>query len=131
MGVKHITSKDFSKVAKQHEFFIWHFYSNDAKMLGIYPYEKSYFPMHPLKDIVDLIKFPYFESDIKKEYDFVMNLDDKFMRTIVGKKNLLNPVIIGFNRTKVMGSTYDSCYCPEGIIDLVGRTNPDFLVNLT
>ena len=49
----------------------------------------------------------------------------------VDKKYYFNPIIIGFKKNKIITSTFEegNCYCGEGIIELIGKLNPEFLLN--
>ena len=128
MEVKRITSNDFLNVAKEHEYFIWHFFNGNPRLILRSYYDSSRIT-HTLKEIVDLMKFPYFESEVYKEIDFLMNLDDVFLKKMFNK-NRPNPVIIGFKKTKPVANTYDTCYCMGGFIDVIGLTNPEFLLTV-
>ena len=128
--VEKISSKDFYRVAKEHEYFIWNFVSKDASpILSI----QSYFlerEIHPLKEIIDLIKIPYFESEISEEVDFVINLEDGYAQKILTDKGKLKPLMIGFKRARVVASTFQGiCYCQDGLIEIIAKLNPEFLLN--
>ena len=128
--VEKITSKDFFRVAKEHEYFLWNFVSKDASP---YLQIQSYFSereLHPLKEIIDLLKVPYFESELSEEVDFVINLEDGFAQKITNGRGKLQPLIIGFKRTKVVASTFQGiCYCQDGLIEIIAKLNPEFLLN--
>lgn len=128
--VEKITSKDFYRVAKEHEYFIWNFVSKDASpTLQIQSYF-SELELHPLKEIIDLLKIPYFESEIHDEVDFVINLEDGYAQKILSDRGELKPLMIGFKRTKVVASTFQNiCYCQDGLIEIIAKLNPEFLLN--
>lgn len=128
--VQKINSKDFYRVAREHEYFIWNFVSKDASPnLQI----QSYFSelvIHPLKEIIDLLKVPYFESEIHDEVDFVINLEEGYAQKILTDNGKLKPLMIGFKRTKVVASTFQGiCYCQDGLIEIIAKLNPEFLLN--
>ena len=55
----------------------------------------------------------------------------KYKNLYVDKKYYFNPIIIGFKKNKIITSTFEegNCYCNEGIIELIGKLNPEFLLN--
>lgn len=128
-----ITSKDFEKIAIENEYFLWHF-TIENPMLEIQSYFTEDFSINPsinkLKFIIDGFKIPYFESKVKEEIDFLNYLSPELSRksftTNAGK---FNPVIIGFNKRRIVQTTFNTCYCAEGLIDLIHQLNPNFLSN--
>lgn len=129
-----IKSSEFYKIAEENEFFIWHFIVPDKTGLAIQPYnyiDENPLRNNPLKEIIDLTKIPYFESKTEEEYDFLMNLSDGFSKKMWSEKFGFNPVIIGFNRRKKVTSTFDGiCYCTEGLLEIIFKLNPQYLLNL-
>lgn len=133
MKVKVVTSKDFNDIAKENEYFFVHFVNDDITNLEIFSYNKKprFDILHPMKDIIDSMDIPYYEMDVRKEYDFVINLADGFSKFIQGSRKGLSPLFTGFNKRRLVASTWQGgCYCPEGIIEVIGKTNPSFLLNL-
>jgi hypothetical protein len=124
-----VSIKDFDRISKENEFFLWNFVT-DEMGTHIRPYfePEDYTKPNPLKSILEFIPIPYFESDLEKSKDFVMNLGNVFTKTVY-QKGMFYPVIIGFNRKRVVSSTYSYCYCVEGILDLIGELNPQFILN--
>lgn len=99
----------------------------------MYSYFKTYENIihHPVREILEMIKVPYFESYIDDEYDFIINLKDGFAKKLPSNSNYLSPVMIGFHRTTPITSTWEGiCYCQEGMIELIYKTNPKFLDGL-
>jgi hypothetical protein len=124
-----VSVKDFDRISKENEFFLWNFVSNEMGT-HIRPYfeHEDYKNPNPLKSILEYIPIPYFETELEKSYDFVMDLGDIFTKTVY-KKGIFYPVIIGFNRKRVISSTYQYCYCTEGILELIGELNPQFILD--
>lgn len=132
MEVRKIKSTDLFTIAKEHEFFFWHFTIPRNRSLVLFPYlepaEEG--ETHQLKELVDFTGIPFFESDLKEEIDFVMSNIPGAAKHAWGPKDGFRPVIVAFNRFKPILSTWNFCYCPEGISELIYHTNPKFLENL-
>lgn len=142
-----VTIKDFSKIAKENEYFLWHFLQKEqeASRLSVWSIFKE--NTAPNKDIenglihiLDKIDIPYFESYTEDSIDFLIDMGfdgellwspQKFENFYVDKKYYFRPSIIGFKKGRIITSTYEkgNCYCSEGIIELIGKLNPEFLIN--
>ena len=124
-----VTVKDYEKISTENEYFLWHFTSKTSSTY-IRPYfdvENPKFP-NPLKVILESIPIPYFESKIEDSYDFVMSLGNIFIQNTY-KNKVFNPVIVGFNRKRAVSNTFSHCYCNEGILEVIGELNPQFILN--
>ena len=139
--------KDFYRIAKENEYFLWHFLQKEQEKtrLSIRSIFKENTTVNKdfdnaLIHILDKINIPYFESYTEDSIDFLMDigLDGKllwssnnFKNWYVDKKYNFNPIIIGFKKGKIITSTFEegNCYCHEGIIELIGKLNPEFLLN--
>lgn len=125
-----ITSKDFRKIASTNQFFFWHFTIDDKPWLELHPYEVHMVtPVipNPLIEIVDTFNIPYFESEVKKEVDFIIQLKNGFVKRVWNPKQGFAPVILAFKGYKLLYNTWDDfCYCSEGFIDMIYNTNPDY-----
>ena len=133
MEVKHISSKDLVSIAKEHEYFIWHLVTKKYFNQVLYSYFESYDNIihHAVRDVLSMVDVPYFESYIDDEVDFIINLKDGFAKKIHSVTNKPSPVMIGFHRTNPIVSTWEGiCYCPEGMIELIYKTNPNFFKDL-
>jgi hypothetical protein len=129
MEIKHISSKEFVSIAKKHEYFFWNLIQKEYRSNELYSYFKTYpnIIYHPLKEIVDTFKIPYFESYIEDEHEFIAYLKPSFAQKVWKPKDKFHPVLIGFNRTTPVISTYEGiCYCKEGMIEVIYKTNPKF-----
>lgn len=133
MSVQIVKVSDFEKIASENEFFIWHF-TTETRSLVLQPYHKiipAGLP-NPIVDIVDLLNLPYFESDAKESIDFLINLKDGFSKTLYRhEEKKVAPIICGFKRRKFIHSTRHEgmCHCTEGFLEVIGKTNPNFLKN--
>jgi hypothetical protein len=142
-----VSINDFRRIAKENEYFLWHFLQKEQEStsLGIWSIFKENTSTNKNVDnalihILDKIDIPYFESYTQDSIDFLMDmgLDGKLLWTsnnfknwYVDKKQNFKPIIIGFKRNKIITSTFEegNCYCYEGIIELIGKLNPEFLLN--
>lgn len=128
---KKITVNDFEKVANENEFFIWHFFNPNNNSIVI---NSIFLPPNPIKpdalsEILRIIKVPYFETDSETAYDFLLNLGNPFIENVY-KLRIHNPVMVAFNRRRMVNHTFGPyCYCPEGIISLIGELNPQFILD--
>ena len=142
-----ILIKDFHKIAKENEYFLWHFLQKEQEStaLNIWSISKKKSTVdenieNGLIHILDRINIPYFESYTEDSMDFLMDMGfdgkllwnpQKYTDFYTDKKYYFSPIIIGFKRNKIITSTFEkgNCYCPEGIIELIGKLNPEFLLN--
>lgn len=133
MSVEVVTVKDFDRIARENEYFFWHFTTPQNSSLTLQPYnsDRGFLP-HPIRTIVDWLKIPYFESQVVESVDFICNLKNGYSKAIYGpNKGVYNPVILGFKRKNLLHGTWDGfCYCDEGFINLIYATNPKFFENV-
>jgi len=147
MDRKIITIKDFRDVARNNEYFLWHFlqkeqYKNSVMGASITMY--SYFEnreneINYIKTIVDQLEIPYYESYVEDSIDFIHGLGYQYSRlwnppkpkVVINSNFLFNPVLVGFKKFNKVFSTLDSCYCTEGILEVIASLNPEFLLSLS
>jgi hypothetical protein len=128
---RHISSKELPQIAKEYEYFFWNLPAKNPGSMGMtsYDYVAPEGYENFTKYIVDSFKIPYFESYIEDEYEFVANLKNGFSKT-VWKINF-QPIFIGFKGLIPIQTTYEGiCYCPEGFVELIYKTNPKFIENV-
>lgn len=141
MERKIITVNDFQNVARNNEYFLWHFMQKNQEKytLGFYSYftQRENAP-HKLKELIDLVKIPYFESYTEDSLEFLNGLGFPYKNlwsplsnvpTIHPNQNF-NPVIIGFKKFSKISSTLESCYCVESLLDIITKLNPEFLLSV-
>ena len=147
MDRKIITIKDFRDVARNNEYFLWHFlqkeqYKNSTMDASIIMY--SYFDnreneINYIKTIVDQLEIPYYESYTEDSIDFIHGLGYQYNRlwnppktkVVINSNFLFNPVLVGFKKFNKVSSTLDSCYCTEGVLEVIASLNPEFLLPLS
>jgi hypothetical protein len=124
-----VNVSDFDRISKENEYFIWNFVTTPmtTHIKSLFELEDYRHP-NPLKSILEFINVPYFESDLESSHDFVRNLGDRFLKTVY-KNGILHPVMISFNRKRVVSSSYHNCYCIEGVLELIGELNPQFILD--
>jgi hypothetical protein len=146
-----VTIKDYERIAKENEYFLWHFVQkeqqkNSPTIFSYFVEDTSvYKKQNDLKPILDKVNIPYFESYTEESVDFLIDLGlpgsllytppppppetSKNNRTYIPREFYHSPVILGFNRFLYKSSTFETCYCIEGVIDLISKLNIDFLIN--
>jgi hypothetical protein len=140
MERKIITVNDFQNVARNNEYFLWHFIQKKQKesSLGIYSYfDKREGEENKIKEIMDLVNIPYFESYTEDSIDFLNGLGIPYGR-LWSPKNMtpnsfhktFNPIIIGFKKFNKIKTTQDICYCVEGVLEIISELNPEFLLSV-
>ena len=139
-----VGTNDFRKIASNHQYFIWHFLQRNQNetRLGLF----SYFDKSPndakinqIKYLLENIEIPYFESYVEDSMDFLMDLGLSpffLYKPIIHNESLeksrkYSPLFLGFNKFKLIGGSYQVCYCPEYFIELVAKLNPDYILNST
>jgi hypothetical protein len=131
---------DFKKIAKENEYFLWHFLMEDQNetKLGLWSvFEKKINPytnttqFNGLEILLSMTKIPYYESYTKDSMDFLINLglDVKYLSTS-GKTRSYSPLIIGFKRNRMVYNTHRLCYCVDGVVEIIMNLNPELLSNI-
>jgi len=143
-----VTIDEFSRIAKENEYFLWHFLQKeqeDTSLVMWSIFEKRNTSSKGNQEnlmnlILNQIDIPYYESYTEDSIDFLMDMGlhgellwapRKFKQIGSDRKLNFNPVVIGFKRNKKIVSTLDKgyCYCHEGVIEVIGKLNPEFLLN--
>jgi len=137
-----ITVNDFKRIAKENEYFLWHFLqknqeNNSLTMHSIFSNQDEK-KENTLPSVLDKINIPYFESYTEESIDFLINLGlpaNSLWKTppnnekYVPQEYYFSPVILGFHKSSFKNSTLETCYCFEGLIDLIGLLNSKFLLD--
>jgi hypothetical protein len=142
-----VTIKDYHRIAKENEYFLWHFVqknqeNNDLAMYSLFIDEKTKKNKEKENDllaVLDKIDIPYFESYSEDSIDFLINLGlpaDSLWKIpptaherYVPRDYYYSPIILGFHKSLFKKSTFETCYCFQGLIDLIGLLNPKFLLD--
>lgn len=138
---KKITHKDFMEIGKSNEYFLWHFLQknqekNSLPIFSIFE-QKVNHDNHMLFLLNDL-NIPYYESYVEDEMDFLLGsgINGIFWRPpaygiFPPPEHLFNPTIALYKGYSLKGSTFQTCYCAEGIVDMIGKENPEILSGLS
>jgi len=132
--------EDYQRIAKENEYFLWHFVqknqqNNSLAMFSIFTDEKK---ENTLLPVIDKIDIPYFESYTEESIDFLINLGlsaSNLWKTppsnqkYIPQEYYYSPVILTFHKSLFKNSTFETCYCFEGLIELIGLLNPKFLLD--
>jgi hypothetical protein len=86
---------------------------------------------------LDEIKIPYFESYTEDSIDFLHELGIPYKTLWNPNFNFYrktndshyHPVIVGFKKFEKVITTFDVCYCVEGVVKIIGKLNPDLVLN--
>ena len=134
--------KDFFSIAKEHPYFLWHFLQKKQSegSLAFFSYfdEPEDGKPNILKYTIDELPLPYFESYVDESIDFLLGLGFSSKQLYkpqydeliyIPRERFYLPFIVGFNRYKKISSTKEICYCPEGVVEVVLKMNPDLILN--
>ena len=140
-----ITHKEFHKIAKENEYFLWHFVQKEQpkNYLSVCSILDGKKEKNPLEYILEDLDIPYYESYTEDSIDFLMGLGyspknlyhpPKSYSEIIPWNYRFGPVLVGFKKFSNVISTHNNCYCIEGVIDVIHELNPEYmekiLVNL-
>ena len=128
-----VTIQDYDRISKENEYFIWNFISRHEPEILIFSFFKENEERHDLKEILKYIDIPYYESYIdENSIDFLINIGinpKSLWKKDMGSKLVFYPLLISFNKRAKVKSTFDFCYCKEGILDLILDLNPKFILD--
>lgn len=146
MAVREIvTVNDYRKIASTHEHYIWHFLQKKQNTTNLVLF--SYFEEHenPMtinstRELLNMVDIPYFESYTEDSMDFLMDFGftQEQLYTPVynnpipkyqARNYWYNPIILSFNKYKMVSSTKRVCYCAEGFMDLIMELSPKYLID--
>ncbi len=119
-----IPISQFEQVAKENEYFFWHFVSKDVLGLSIIPLGADYGDGNSLQLIRESLGVKIYQSFTEDSVDFLINLGLPSKK--IKDKAFYVPSFFGFHRRRMVESTINHCYCREGITDIIYKTNPNF-----
>ena len=127
-----ITVKDYERISRENEYYIWHFVrkTNMGNRTIYSIFDEPDFSTdisHELRTFLEICDIPYFESYVEDSVDFLDNLI-QLSRLLSKNDNKLNTCILGFNKRKMVTSTmHGHCLCVEGISEIIYELNPKFI----
>ncbi len=133
---EHIEVKDFYRVGKSNQFWLWHFTTIEPNpSLIIQPISQKHGDgggFHAFKVLAEQLQIPIFESKTKESIDFLISLDPNIRIENLAIPKGFAPIIIGFNYMRLVSSTQhpNKCYCPEGIVEIVAEMDFNLLSRL-
>lgn len=141
MERKIITVNDFYNVARNNDYFLWHFMKKNQEnsIVGLFSFFKTRENQdNKIKEILDLVDIPYFESYTEDSIDFLLDLgfspnllwDNSYSELFISAQERFNPILIGFKKFTKVRSTLDTCYCVDGVLDVITNLNPEFLTKI-
>jgi len=137
-----VSVKDFHRIAQENEYYIWHFIQRNQNTTTLHFHSifdervSDYLNkgINSLAYIFDNIDIPYFESYTDESIDFWMGFNVpgnslyKIPTVPSKKEQYYTPFLAGFNRFKYVGSTLESCYCEEVLMEIIMKLNPKFIL---
>jgi hypothetical protein len=137
MERKIITHTDFKEIGKNNDYFLWHFLQKDQEknIFNIFSiFKEKEDSDNLLNEILEKLDISYYESYVEESIDFLISsgINQKIWEPPVNGANpdpkfLFKPVFLLYKGYNLKSSTFQTCYCPEGIIDMIGKENPDLL----
>jgi hypothetical protein len=136
-----VTYKDFNEIGSKNDYYLWHFLQKkqEDNTLTIWSsFKEREYDVHRMNEILSEFNIPYFESYVEDSIDFLHGLGFPYQKLweppqnksiVVDPNYYFKPLIIGFNKYEKVFSTFDSCYCVEGIVELIIKTNPKLILN--
>lgn len=141
MERKIISYKDFLEIGGKNDYYLWHFLQKkqeDSSLTIWSSFKEKEYQAHRMNEILSEFDIPYYESYVEDSIDFLHGIgfsyNDLWKPVQSNIQNIdrnyfFSPLIIGFNKYEKVFSTFDSCYCVEGIVELILKTNPKIILN--
>lgn len=130
-----ISSEDFHKISQENEFWLWHLLPSTRNLhLDLQPLSEPFesdYHVHFLQKIAVQSGIPIFETKIIEVIDKVLYLDNIILQKLKDKHNVEEyPAVLGFNYDRFVYSTLHNCYCPEGVLEIMAKLNPEFVLKM-
>ena len=126
-------------ITKSNKYFLWNFLqkeqeNNIISIWSIFKNKKNH--TNGLKVLLNDLNISYYESYVDESIDFLINVgvENRIWapptHNEVNPNYLFNPVLLLFKGYSLKSTTFQSCYCVEGIVELIGKENPELLSGL-
>jgi hypothetical protein len=141
MERKIITYKDFQEIGGKNDYYLWHFLQKkqEDNSLTIWSsFKEKENQINQINNILSEFNIPYYESYVEDSIDFLNGIGFPYDKLWAPPQNndlnvnrnyFFKPLLIGFNKYEKIFSTFDSCYCVEGIVEVIFKTNSDLFLN--
>ena len=146
MERKFVSHTDFLEIGRKNDVFLWHFLQKNQSvgidgmglaLWSIFDKEERNGVTNHLRLFLDEIQIPYYESYVEDSIDFLAGhgipyrklwRPDVRLNEYVPKEYYFNPVILGFKKFKKISSTFDFCYCIEGLTEVTLKLDPQLFM---
>lgn len=147
MEIKKVTVPDYRNLAKNNEYFLWSFLqreqnNGDLTLWSVFD-DKINIKSKTENKLIDFLKvFPisFYESYVDESMDFLAGLgfdpkrifvvpEDDNLRWTRKRKDFYQPVIVLFKKYQMVTSTFNYCYCVEGITEMILNEVPSLAEN--
>lgn len=132
-----VTHNDYFRIAKENEYFLWHFLQKDQNesSLVLSTIIGEVKEVNTLPTIIDNVDIPYFESYTEDSLDFLFGLGINMKqlynnRPGIEHKRKFGATVIGFKKFSKVSSTFNYCYCAEGVVSVLNDLHPKFIEQL-
>lgn len=115
---------EFERIARENEYFFWHFVSKDNLGVSIIPLGADYGNGNSLELIREMLGVTIFQSFTEDSIDFLINLGLPSKK--IKQDKFFVPSFFGFKRRRMVDSTIRRCYCREGITEVIYNTNSKY-----
>jgi len=143
MEIKKVTISDYRNLAQTNDYFLWSFLQREQNIGDLTIWSVFDSKVNPkngeTNKLIDFLKiFPisFYESYADESFDFLHGLGinhNSLYKVITDinirwthKNNIFyNPVIVLFKKYRMIDSTYNHCYCIEGITEMIINNAPE------
>jgi len=141
MDRKIVTHTDFIEIGKKNDYFLWHFMQKkqEESQLSLWSiFKERHGGLNGMSEILNSFNVPYYESYVEDSIDFLHELGIPYHMlwkppvhplTMIDRNYFFKPVVIGFKKFNKVYSTFDECYCVEGVIEVINKINPELILN--
>lgn len=147
MEIRKVQVSEYRSLAKNNDYFLWSFLQREQVKgtLTIWSlFDEKIGPYTGVENqIIDFLKvFPisFYESYLDESVDFLsgFGISPQILYTVPlnsdawwtrQRRMFYNPVIVLFKKYQILGTTFDKCYCVEGITELILEKAPELAEN--
>lgn len=145
MEIQKVFVSEYRKIAQRNEYFLWSFLQreqNSSSLTMWSVFDPKINTRHKNENqLLEFLKiFPvnFYESFVDESVDFLCGMGikpellyqvptDDFERISKTRNSYYNPCIILFKKYTMIESTFDGCYCLEGLTKMLLKNSPEIL----